>query len=530
MGNTQRRPQTLLESFDVETGEFDPQLYFIAKHYRRRRAAKRELEKINQNLNEIINEEDEETSVINSRRVRGRYERKDPPMYRCPVDGTLKVYRPENTPWFRDYVASPKTESRAFCKKFRRRFRMSYGSFLKHLTEVKEHPAFHQWKAGNVSNSGKKVVPIELLLLGVLRFLGRGWTTDDLEEQTMISQETHRRFIHLYLTWASTVFYKKKVNLPSPEGISESSYEYGIAGFPGCIGSQDATHVGMLRCQHRLKQYHDSFKLSTPSRTYNITVNHRRRILSSTRGHPGRWNDKSVVMYDYLSCGLRDGTLYNNIEFELLERCNSGVRARKYKGGWIIVDNGYLPWSTMVPPFKSYVSWPEFRFSKWLESMRKDVECTFGILKGRFRILKTGIPLHGIEVCDKVWYTCCALHNYLLEEDNLDNRWDVNRYMQLDGNHNDEDIMNVNDEQRQYDLINNMDNNHEGSTTQSETENTKDDHVAGSDDAASECLKVNKMRFADFRNKLVEHFDIQWKQNKIQWPSRTGMGNPPNLC
>ena len=102
--------------------------------------------------------------------------------------------------------------------------------------------------------------------------------------------------------------------------------------------------------------------------------------------------------------------------------------------------------------------------------------------------------------------------------------------MQLDGNHNDEDIMNVNDEQRQYDLINNMDNNHEGSTTQSETENTKDDHVAGSDDAASECLKVNKMRFADFRNKLVEHFDIQWKQNKIQWPSRTGMGNPPNLC
>ena len=57
-----------------------------------------------------------------------------------------------------------------------------------------------------------------------------------------------------------------------------------------------------------------------PSRTYNITVNHRRRILSSTRGHPGRWNDKSVVLYDDLACGLREGKLYNDIEFQLLEQ------------------------------------------------------------------------------------------------------------------------------------------------------------------------------------------------------------------
>jgi len=114
---------------------------------------------------------------------------------------------------------------------------------------------------------------------------------------------------------------------------------------------------------------------------------------------------------------------------------------RKYKVGWVIVDNGYLPWPTMIPPFNAYVSWPEFCFSKWIESMRKDVKCTFGILKGRFRVLKTGISLHGIDVCDNVWYTCCALHNFLLEEDNLSERWDVNRYMQSDGYHNDADIL-----------------------------------------------------------------------------------------
>ena len=60
-------------------------------------------------------------------------------------------------------------------------------------------------------------------------------------------------------------------------------------------------------------------------------------------------------------------------------------------------------------------------------------------------------------------------------------------------------------------ITNNIDSNHEESTTQSENENTKDIHVANSYDAAIEYLKVNEMRFADFRNKLIEYLDIQWK-------------------
>ena len=55
--------------------------------------------------------------------------------------------------------------------------------------------------------------------------------------------------------------------------------------------------------------------------------------------------------------------------------------------------------------------------------MRKDVECTFGILKGRWQILKTVVRLHGVEQVDKVWLTCCALHNWLLDIDGLDEEW-----------------------------------------------------------------------------------------------------------
>jgi hypothetical protein len=38
---------------------------------------------------------------------------------------------------------------------------------------------------------------------------------------------------------------------------------------------------------------------------------------------------------------------------------------------------------------------------------------------------KTGIRLHGVKSAYKVWLTCCALHNWLLEIDGLDEHWDL---------------------------------------------------------------------------------------------------------
>ena len=54
-----------------------------------------------------------------------------------------------------------------------------------------------------------------------------------------------------------------------------------------------------------------------------------------------------------------------------------------------------------------------------MESIRNDVECTFGILKGSFRVLKAGVRLHGVDVVGDIWKTCCALYNLLLEVDGL---------------------------------------------------------------------------------------------------------------
>jgi hypothetical protein len=115
---------------------------------------------------------------------------------------------------------------------------------------VKSSVNFSRWvdttdACGNLSS------PIELLVLGSLRYLGRGWMFDNLEEATSISEETHRVFFHIFIRWRRKILYKKYVGMPqSAREIGTHIKEMEQAGLFGCVGSVDATHIGMLRCPY----------------------------------------------------------------------------------------------------------------------------------------------------------------------------------------------------------------------------------------------------------------------------------------
>jgi len=284
---------------------------------------------------------------------------------------------------------------------------------------------------------------------------------------------------------------------------------------------------------------HKGPKLSLPSRTYNITVNHRRHILSSTTGHSARYNDKTLIWYDEFLCGIHERKILSTFTFELLERTDQnteGFHSVKYKGPWVMVDNGYLRWSSIMPPFKTADKYSEIRWSQWLESMQKDVECTFGILKGHFRILKTGIRLHGVEAADKIWLTCCALHNLLLEADGLSDRWQQGIPSDWEGSlgdHNENDVM----EHVPNFALNRLHNPSAydqsgmgiGDDVTREPDDTgfvNDNKQHNSPEVCDGCVVVQSLTFDQFRARLVEHFDILFHQKKIQWPSRCGVNLP----
>ena len=124
--------------------------------------------------------------------------------------------------------------------------------------------------------AGANASPLELLILGLLCYLGHGYTFDNLEECTAISEEVHRVFFHQFIKIGSTILYEKYViTLTTKEEIAQQLPEFEIARLPSYTASSYATHIIHKKCMNSLKRVHQGGKSKYATRTYNITVNHR---------------------------------------------------------------------------------------------------------------------------------------------------------------------------------------------------------------------------------------------------------------
>ena len=67
---------------------------------------------------------------------------------------------------------------------------------------------------------------------------------------------------------------------------------------------------------------------------------------------------------------------------------------KEFRGNlYSICNGGYLSWPCLVCPVKVTTNKNLSLWSKWLEAVRKDIECFFGIMKKRFEILGAGSPV-----------------------------------------------------------------------------------------------------------------------------------------
>lgn len=188
------------------------------------------------------------------------------------------------------------------------------------------------------------------------------------------------------------------------------------------------------------------------------------------------------------------------------------------------------------------------------------VECTFGILKGRYehcitllfpcfvssrdmisfplrwRILKTGVRLHGAAVVDKIWKTCCALHNWLLEVDGLNAEWKLGVPSDFEGELGDHDlgdsqvfvpsilerVRNCTDFHGRLETFDPTTLGNVDWGVGDEGEDEGEDESQG----ASSCspgISIRSLSLVDFRERLVQHFRYRWERKGIKWPSRTGV-------
>lgn len=143
---------------------------------------------------------------------------------------------------------------------------------------------------------------------------------------------------------------------------------------------------------------------SYPSLAFEVVSDQHRRIRGRSRAQFGTRNDKTIVKTDENVRIAREGW-YSNVEWTYFD---SEGHSKTERGVYYICDNGYCRWKVTICPFKHFNSTsPEGQWSDNLESVRKDVECCFGILKKRWRIIDYGLKFRSMELCEKVFVSCC---------------------------------------------------------------------------------------------------------------------------
>ena len=141
-----------------------------------------------------------------------------------------------------------------------------------------------------------------------------------------------------------------------------------------------------------------------------VVVDHNKRVLNCSQVFLGATPDKTICKNDLFSLAALNGSL-QQIEYQLYDTSGELYTCQ---GGYIIVDGGYIDSPVFIDPDKFRLNKEAVLWSEWLESVRKDVENFFGILKQRFRFFRNGISYHDKDEIEQAFKTCCCLNNMIL--------------------------------------------------------------------------------------------------------------------
>ena len=252
----------------------------------------------------------------------------------------------------------------------------------------------------------------ELLIMSALNMIGHNSPFRSLPSSTEINKERHRKFFHHFLSKMYSIR-DNYIYLPrTPEDLDDVMEPYCAMNLPGACGSVDVVHIKWSNCPagdyNRCKG-----KEGYPTLAFEAVTDNKRRIMGISSVQFGTRNDKHIVKLDAAVAKIRDGW-YNTVTWNFYD---SDGQAKTAVGVYLICDGGYLRWPILVCPYQSaHLASLEGYFSSNLESVRKDVECVFGILKKRSKMLEYGIRFRNIRTVEKVFIVCCILHNMMLSE------------------------------------------------------------------------------------------------------------------
>ena len=90
-----------------------------------------------------------------------------------------------------------------------------------------------------------------------------------------------------------------------------------------------------------------------------------------------------------------------------------------YENGYYLADGIYPQWASFVKSFTVASDAKHAYFKRRQEGARKDVERAFGVLQGRWGILRQPARAYEINNIRRIMYTCIILHNMILKDQKM---------------------------------------------------------------------------------------------------------------
>ncbi|XP_071727237.1 uncharacterized protein [Rutidosis leptorrhynchoides] len=121
----------------------------------------------------------------------------------------------------------------------------------------------------------------------------------------------------------------------------------------------------------------------------------------------GSNNDINVLNQSYIFDKLKKGTS----PLAPIE-----VNDNQYTKGYYLADGIYPDWATLVKGFACPTDDPRIKFTRFQASARKNVERAFGVLQGRFHILRLAARTMSVNKMRRVMDCCIILYNMISED------------------------------------------------------------------------------------------------------------------
>ncbi len=291
-----------------------------------------------------------------------------------------------------NFVNNPsvREESSKYGKLFRRRCSLPYSMFKKLCDKIRveDWPLSFKHVKGTsekpIGVGGRKMASLEVKVFSALQTLTRGEVFDTSEQKNFVSAEANRVFFIEFVRQIRIRLGKQYIRFPSTvEEINKTTSYYAKLGLPGCIGSLDCVHIHWGMCPISSKNKATG-KEGFPSLVYSVTCNRLGFISSIAGSFWGSENDKFIVKIDDNITQVVEEDLYRNYEYELREQ--NGL-LKTVRGNYFICDGGFLNWRILMCGTNCTADYDLAYWSKYIGSVRKDIECTFGRLKKRYSIL-----------------------------------------------------------------------------------------------------------------------------------------------